>query len=177
MDSEHIEKLLEKYWDCQTSLEEERELRDFFRGGEVPEKLRDTASLFRYFDDEQSRKLVGDFDKKVKSKLSGSRPKGRVVKMLSWKQVARIAAGLVVVVAATFLIREEIRKSYPEEMQDSYTDPQLAYEETKKALMMISNTFGKAKRETGRIKIFNEAEQKIRGDLKEEKETKKESKI
>jgi len=64
-------------------------------------------------------------------------------------------------VVATYFIRQEVRRSYPKEVQDTYTDPQLAFEETKKALMMISNTFGKARHEAGKIKMFNEAEKKI----------------
>jgi len=75
--------------------------------------------------------------------------------------MARIAAGIVVVVAATFLIRQEIRKSYPKELQDTYTDPQMAFEETKRALQMISNTFGKAKKEASKMQMLNEAEKKI----------------
>ena len=75
--------------------------------------------------------------------------------------LVRIAAGIVVVVAATFFIRQEVRKSYPQELQDTYSDPQMAFEETKKALMMISGSFGKAKREAGKMKVFNDAEKKI----------------
>jgi hypothetical protein len=76
-----------------------------------------------------------------------------------------------VLVAATYLVRQEIRKSYPEEVVDTYSDPQLAFEETKKALMMISKTFGKAKQEAGKITVFNEAEEIIQnGVTKEGKE-------
>ena len=75
--------------------------------------------------------------------------------------MARIAAGIAVVVVATYFIRQEVRKSYPQELQDTYSDPQMAFEETKKALMMISNSFGKAKKEAGKMKMFNDAEKKI----------------
>ena len=36
MDSKHIEQLLEKYWSCETSLEEEKQLREYFRGEDIP---------------------------------------------------------------------------------------------------------------------------------------------
>ena len=81
--------------------------------------------------------------------------------MVSWGNIGRIAAGIVVVVAATFLIRQEIRKSYPKEIQDTYSDPQMAFEETKKALQMISNSFGKARKEASKMKMLNDAEKKI----------------
>jgi hypothetical protein len=64
-------------------------------------------------------------------------------------------------VAAGYFVRQEVRKAYPPEAEDTYSDPRVALEETKKALMMISNSFNKAKKEAGKIKMFNEAEQKI----------------
>jgi lipase chaperone LimK len=81
--------------------------------------------------------------------------------MIGWGNMARIAAGIFVVVAATFLIRQEVRKRYTDEVADTYTDPQLAFEETKRALQMISNTFGKAKKEASKMQMLNEAEKKI----------------
>ena len=45
MDSEHIEQLLERYWKCETSLEEEAQLRAYFaEAGNIP------AHLLRYKD-------------------------------------------------------------------------------------------------------------------------------
>ena len=38
MDLDRIEKLLAKYWECETSVEEEGELKQFFSGDNVPEK-------------------------------------------------------------------------------------------------------------------------------------------
>ena len=39
MDSKYIEQLLERYWQCETSLEEEACLRAFFSGNDVPGHL------------------------------------------------------------------------------------------------------------------------------------------
>lgn len=85
--------------------------------------------------------------------------------MINLAFALRIAAGLLVVMVATYFVRLEIRKSYPAEVADTYSDPQLALEETKKALMMLSKGFNKAEKEAGRLRIFNEAEQKIQGKV------------
>ena len=39
MDYKYIEQLLERYWNCQTALEEERILRSFFSQEDVPAQL------------------------------------------------------------------------------------------------------------------------------------------
>lgn len=166
MDSKTIEQLLEKYWSCETSLEEEKQLREFFGGRAIPESLKETAALFRFFESEKSKSLNENFEPSVTKELRQRRG-GKIISMVSLSNIARIAAGILVVVVATFFIRQEVRKSYPKELQDTYTDPQMAFEETKKALMMISGSFGKAQHEAGKIKMFNEAEKKIQGKKNE----------
>ncbi|MBK5280105.1 MAG: hypothetical protein JJE09_14700 [Bacteroidia bacterium] len=162
MESKQIEQLLEKYWNAETSLEEEQQLRDFFRSESIPEGMKETAELFRYFDHQKKVQLTEpSFDGNVVRKISANRPAAKSVKM--YFNYARIAAGLVVVVAATYFVGQEVRKSYPAEVTDTYSDPKLAFEETKKAFMMLSKGFGKARQESQKIKLFNEAEQKIQG--------------
>lgn len=169
MDSKEIEQLLEKYWNCETSLEEEQQLRDYFRGNDIPGSLKETSELFRYFEKQKHEPLAGQgFDSELMKRIKSERPEGKVVKLMF--NVARIAAGLVVVVAATYFVGQEIRKSYPPEIADTYSDPKLAFEETKKALMMISKGFGKAQRETRKINLLNEAEQKVQGKEEVKKE-------
>lgn len=170
MDS-RIEQLLDKYWKCETSLEEEKELRAYFNESVVPDELKETSLLFKYFE-EQKKQTVNEigFNQKIKAKTTVVKS-GRIIKMIFTS--AKIAAGVVVLLAASYLVRDEIRKSYPEEIVDTYSDPQLAFEETKKALMMISKTFGKAKEEAGKIKVFNEAEQIIQEGTGKEHSTEK----
>ncbi len=177
MDSK-IEQLLERYWKCETSLEEEKELRTYFNENDVPEDLKETALLFKYFEIQRNIETSKiDFENKNKIKASlTSVKKGKAIKMFF--ATAKIAAGVLVLVAATFLVRQEIRKSYPEEVVDTYSDPQLAFEETKKALMMISKTFGKAKQEADKITVFNEAEKIIQnGATKDDKKKTEKIKI
>jgi hypothetical protein len=162
MDSKHIELLLEKYWNCETSLEEEKELRDYFGGTGIPDQFKETSELFRYFEAEKNKSLNENFDQAVTKQIR-QRQGGKIIKMFSLVQVSRIAAGVLVVVAATYFIRQEVRKAYPDPVEDTYSDPKIAFEETKKALMMISKSFGKAKSEAGKIKAFSEAEKKIQG--------------
>jgi hypothetical protein len=160
MDSKTIEALLEKYWNAETTLEEEQQLKEYFASGNVSDAMQSPAALFRFFHAEKNKSLNENFETVVTKELR-KRHEGKIISMVSFRNIARIAAGIVVVVAATYFIRNEVRKSYPQELQDTYSDPQMAFEETKKALMMISHTFGKAKHETEKMKMFNEAEKKI----------------
>jgi len=79
----------------------------------------------------------------------------------------RIAAGLAVLLMAVWFVRNEVRKSTPQEVVDTYDDPQLAFEETKKALLMISKSFGTAEEQAKKINMFNEAQEEIQKKQKE----------
>lgn len=47
MDYKQIETLLERYWEGETTLTEERQLKAYFLSGKVDERLRDVAPLFQ----------------------------------------------------------------------------------------------------------------------------------
>jgi hypothetical protein len=158
MDFKAREDLLRKYWNCETSLEEEKQLREYFGGDNIPEQLRETASMFRYFEDAKKKSLNDvAFDDRVMLRVN---PRRGHIRRLVYNSM-RIAAGLLVVIAATWFIRTEVRQTIPQEMVDTYDDPELAFEETKKALLMISKSFGTAEQQARKINMFNEAQEEI----------------
>lgn len=65
MDYKQIEQLLERYWQCETSLEEEQQLRTFFSESNVPAYLLRYKELFVYQQIQQEITLSEDFDKRV----------------------------------------------------------------------------------------------------------------
>jgi hypothetical protein len=172
MDSKRLDELLKKYWDCETSLEEEQQLREYFSANEVPDSHKDVAILFQYFQDEKARSLNDpSFDSKVIGKLS--KPKRSRVVQLVYNSM-RIAAGVIVLVAAVWFVHSEISSSTPQEIVDTYDDPQKAFEETKQALLIISRSFGKVQEEAKQINIFNEAQQQVKsGESQSEEEEEK----
>jgi hypothetical protein len=161
MDSKHIESLLQKYWSCETSLEEERELKACFRDGAIPDDLQETAAFFKYLDLNEKKELTTTFDHSVLEKIEG--PKKSKMRHLVFNSM-RIAAGVGVLVVAFFLVRQEVRETTPQAIVDTYDDPKLAFEETKKALKLISKGFGTAETEAKKLNLFNKAKEQIQNE-------------
>jgi hypothetical protein len=69
MDFKYIEQLLERYWQCETSLEEEAQLRTFFTEEDVPEHLSRYKDLFVYQQLQQEEHLGADFDARVLAEI------------------------------------------------------------------------------------------------------------
>ncbi len=81
MDYKYIMQLLERYWQCETSLEEEKILRAFFSQTDIPAELKQYQPLFAYEQtEEQSNALGEEFDNRVMSIIDQAEPvKARVV--------------------------------------------------------------------------------------------------
>lgn len=159
MDLNKIDALLERYWAGETSLQEEEQLRDYFRREGMSEHHREAAGLFRYYD-AQKKKSVNDpaFDDAVLAKIAAPK-RGKMAKLLT--NSMRIAAGIAVLMMAVWFVRREVRQTTPPEIVDTYDDPRLALEETKKALLMISKSFGRAEQEAKKINMLNEAKDEV----------------
>ena len=83
MDYKYIEQLLERYWRCETSLQEEEILRMFFSQEDIPAALLPYRHLFAYAQSEKTEEVLGDdFDRKVLGRIEEEEPvKARVITM------------------------------------------------------------------------------------------------
>ena len=70
MDSKQAEQLLERYFACQTTLEEEAQLRHYFCGEDVPASLRPYRDLFVYTQKQSEAGLSADFDARVMAQIT-----------------------------------------------------------------------------------------------------------
>ena len=64
MDYKYIEQLLDRYWECHTSEEEEQILRSFFAQKDVPAHLIQYAPLFAFAKEAKEEHVSADFDKR-----------------------------------------------------------------------------------------------------------------
>ena len=69
MNYQYIEQLIERYFNCQTTLQEEQILRSFFAQEDVPGHLMQYAELFQYEIECQAENLGSDFDEKMLARI------------------------------------------------------------------------------------------------------------
>ena len=86
MELANIEKLLEKYLEAETTLQEEQLLSDYFTTNEVPSHLEEYAALFGYFQKNQSETYTKTIELK---------PEKTKKKNLKWLSIAASFALLV----------------------------------------------------------------------------------
>jgi HEAT repeats len=83
MELEKIEALLEKYWEGETTLAEERQLKAFFNQADVPAHLKIFQSQFRFFSEAAEEKIVfkSDFEQTLADSILADFPAPQVIKM------------------------------------------------------------------------------------------------
>lgn len=153
MEPKNIEKLLEKYWKGETSSAEEKELKNFFSNEPVPTHLKKEAALFTYYSNESVIKIEDPgFDQKLINKIQSIK-----ISEFSW---LKIAATFLLLFASIFMVYKLSEQAPEEEIADNtviYEDPEIAYQETKKALLMISAKLNAPKKFTNEISKIDEA--------------------
>lgn len=168
MEREQIKKLLEKYWEGETSLEEEKELKQYFARPDVPEDLQQEGSFFRYLN--QQHDNISLEDEEILELLRNEPQKNDNQIRLYIEKMVKVAAVILIVAVAIFFIREdyELKKEKMDPViSDTFEDPQKAFEETKKALMLVSRQFNKGQKHAAKLGAFDEATDKVQ-DLERE---------
>jgi len=147
MDYKYIEQLLDRYFQCDTTLEEEQILRTFFAQAEVPDALKQYAPLFVAQQQEKQENTLGsDFDERILSQIGETTPvKARTMSlgerlMPLFKAAAVVAIILTLGNAAQFSFRDKERSddiNYAN-YKETYDDPSVAYDQVEDALQLIS---------------------------------------
>lgn len=122
MDYKYIEQLMERYFQCETSLEEERILRTFFSQKEVPVALLPYRDLFAYEQSETEQEHLGtDFDERILSLIDEDeqpqRVKAKVITMQTrLRPLFRAAAFVGVILSLGMAIQMPYQQA---ELQDA----------------------------------------------------------
>jgi hypothetical protein len=136
MDYNNIRKLLDRYWEGESSLQEETQLRDFFAGTNVPEDLKPYQPLFQFFQMEQEKKLDGDFDERLVQKLETAEKPEVKIRKLPYYLMRIAAAGLLLF--SIYFVNEQWNQPSYESMAAEEMTPEEVYAQTKQALLLVS---------------------------------------
>lgn len=157
MDYDRIKELLAKYYEGQTDLSDEKELKDFFvQGINIPPDFQQDKSLFTYFQAQRYSLILNeDLTSGVRKQWDKS-TKTFERKISVFKKVLKYAAIILIVsVIGYLLMPTQKAPTVADAEADTFNDPEKAMIETQKALMLLSRNMsdGMAKFET--IKGFN----------------------
>ena len=147
-DYSHIEALLERYYDAQTSEAEEKQLKDFFFHEEVPPHLQAEKEIFLQL---QASEVPEGLEERLSQSIDRWSKKNRTIR-LQW--IGSIAASLLLLFGAGWYLQEPSRK-------DTCTTPEEAYVEAQKALVLFSTALNKGMKQMDVLHETTERMEKI----------------
>jgi hypothetical protein len=150
MEPDKIKELLEKYWQAETSLAEEAELKEYFATN-PGDPNNPTAALFNYLSEEQQITMPNTLNDPAK------KPR------INWMTpLLKVAAVLLIVFSIVYIwLPKQKTTPIAATQSDTYDDPEKAYLETKKALLLIAHHLNEGKGYMTEINKINKAEQLI----------------
>lgn len=135
-----IEELMEKYWAGETSIEEERQIKAYFKANP---SLTNEGKYFRALSGKQQVVAGKSFAHPGKSKRKAQ-----------WSAAAVITVGIM----AALLVFQDART----QREFVVEDPQEAYEITRKALLMVSSGLNEGKSYSKELTKINKAQEIIK---------------
>jgi hypothetical protein len=154
MDLKQVENILEKYWEGTSSREDEMLLRDFFSYAEVPAHLEPYKELFTVQELDLNPALGKAFDEELKRKiLAIDKPAN------SWTLFRIAAIGLILIITAISVFKVDQK---PQIAEDTFSNPEEALAETKKAFILIAEAMNKGQEPAQNIIYFDKANEKIK---------------
>jgi hypothetical protein len=137
MNLHEIELLLQKFFDGETSLEEEKQLKDFFTRGDIPMHLQPMAGYFHFIGREREMELNSSPLGRISSEES------KVARLLDFKRpwiywASGVAASILILIAVFVKF-----DPFSPRIENTYQDPQTAYLEAKKILYFVSDKLNK----------------------------------
>lgn len=140
MNLHEIEKLLEKYFEGETTLSEERKLRDYFASGNVPVQWKSLEGYFNFLIQEQHQHLENpSFDDKVMSYVKENKMSRLTDLRRPWIYwISGVAASILILIAVFVKF-----DPFGGKIEDTYNDPQTAYIEARKILLFVSAQLNK----------------------------------
>ena len=150
MDYKYIEQLTERYFECETTLQEEQILKAFYAQDEqeLPEELRQYQPLFAAIQPVEA--LGDDFDSRILSLTEEPKVvKARVISLSErLRPLFRAAAVVAIVLTLGNAMNISLRNDNAQSddinysaYKDTYDDPAMAYDKMEDALQLISDGF------------------------------------
>ncbi|MFD1316148.1 hypothetical protein [Namhaeicola litoreus] len=138
MESGNIEKLLEKYFEAETTLAEEKQLKEYFSGNQIAEHLAQYRAFFGYFKEEPNHISVKEIELPKERKFN--------MKFIS--------------IAASFLLMVSVF-SYQQYQHNQEVAAREAFAKTQEALQLISQNLNKGNKAIAQLNYYEETQRKI----------------
>jgi len=162
MKNNRIEILLEKFFEGETSVHDEKILKEFFIQNDIPDNLKKHQALFRYYHNE-SLKTTDIPYKELKDIKHYSTQKHKKSNFSKYYLFTGVAASLVILISVFWLKNSFKPFSFiSSQINKEIENPEEFYKQTFDAFLMVSEKINSGLKPARKIKTINEGLEKTK---------------
>jgi len=135
MELQKISILLQKYFDAETSIDEENELITYFTSGDVDESLKMNVPMFSGMKELLAEENDPNLGEELMNHILESEHSEKLKYRWMWQIVTGVAASLILVMLAVNFYSSQNR------WEDTFKDPNQAYSEAAKTLEFVAGKY------------------------------------
>ena len=149
MEFNKIEDILEKYFQGETSIAEEKQLKEYFSSPNVAQHLEQYKPMFGYFSQVKEQKSTQEIPLKTKKRN------------VAWLSIAASAVVLLGVGTYFYVSEKNTTRVVAQSELGTYDDPEEALAATQKALALLSSNVNLGIESVHYIKEYEQSKNKI----------------
>ncbi|MGO4772278.1 hypothetical protein ACEN2I_11490 [Flavobacterium sp. W22_SRS_FK3] len=149
MEFNKIEDILEKYFQGETSIAEENQLREYFSSSNVAQHLQQYKPMFGYFSQVKEQKLTQEIPLKTNKRN------------VAWLSIAASAVVLLGIGTYFYMSEKNTTQVVSQSELGTYDDPEEALAATQKALALLSSNVNVGIGSVQYIKEYEQSKNKI----------------
>lgn len=163
MKREQIKALLEKYYNGETSLKEEKLLQEYFSANKVDKEFAGDRAIFTHAS-EQTKKAnqIPDLENEIWENIEKNNNIKQLKKRKLYHYSLSIAASVAILLVSFFFIKNEINTQRPVSFEDTYENPELAYLQAKEALLFVSSKLNSGTEHLKPIQKINTGKEELK---------------
>lgn len=151
MDTSEIKKLIEAFYNGETSTEEEQKLSDYFNGDNIDKELQDEGKLFLDMYKKEPIETPSMLEQKLGNLIDElsqqEKAKNKPNKTRLWARIGSIAAGLALLISVGIYMNKEKTTTTPDNPNLANTEiseeDRQKMKEAQDALLLLSSNFNK----------------------------------
>ena len=152
-----LKKLLEKYYDGSSSADEEKKMLELLKHENLPSEFsEDRMMITGLFGNEEIPEPSPDLDERIMTSIDESE---RNRKIISGKRrlysIVSVAAAILIIISFWFILEDNSR------VKDTYSDPQLAYNETIEVLYNVSSNLNKGRDQMEELSMISQTKSRL----------------
>ncbi|KQB43020.1 hypothetical protein [Flavobacterium aquidurense] len=159
MEFNKIEDILEKYFQGETSIVEEKELKEYFSSPNVAQHLEQYKPMFGYFSQVKEQKSTQELENLVQT--DEAIPLKTKKRNVAWLSIAASVVVLLGVGTYFYVSEKNAAPAVAQSELGTYDDPEEAFAATQKALALLSNNVNVGIESVQYIKEYEQSKNKI----------------